>query len=68
MDEDRDGGGDPVADAPLAAGVAVFTLAAVAWVGVSAVLRDGPDPVSTLLFAGTFTVVYVGFSRYTSVS
>ena len=59
---------DLVGDHPISAGLAVFTLSAVAWVAVSAVFRGDPDPLTTLLFAGTFTVVYVGFTRYGPLS
>jgi hypothetical protein len=53
-----------VAAYPLLSAVLVFVVAVAAWVGISVALGSGVDPVTTVLFAGSFTAVYVGFSIY----
>lgn len=47
---------------PILAGVIIVAVAAVAWVGISVVMRGTVDPLETGIFAVAFGAVYLGFS------
>lgn len=54
-----------IEEKPAIAAVIVLAVAAVAWVGISLLMRNTVNPIETGLFAVVFVVVYFGFAYVT---